>query len=150
MNNRFLITALILGNLTLIPCILVQAQNPPAQTYQPGFWQPVARIDINRPSEVKLINKTDLILEYDLTNNQTEEVPNLAPGNTTSITGFKLPAYILIDPSTSNPDSSRIKLQYQVSVDSNNTVNVEIIRAEQNMMGNRTLNLHETGSIYIY
>jgi hypothetical protein len=150
MNGRFLITALILGNFTFIPCVPVQAQNPPAQTYQPGFWQPVARIDINRPLEVKLINKTDLILEYDLTNNQTEETPELAAGNTASITGLKLPAYILIDPSTSNPNSSRIKLQYQVSVDSNNTVNVGIVRAEEDMMGNRTLNLHETGAIYIY
>ncbi|MBW4665665.1 MAG: hypothetical protein KME01_15965 [Chroococcus sp. CMT-3BRIN-NPC107] len=27
----------------------VLAQNPPARTYQPGYWQPIARVNSNSP-----------------------------------------------------------------------------------------------------
>ncbi|NJK47787.1 hypothetical protein HC931_06050 [Candidatus Gracilibacteria bacterium] len=49
MTPKRLIKAIFLAILSLIIPTLLTAQNPPASTYQPGFWQPKARVDLNRP-----------------------------------------------------------------------------------------------------
>ena len=40
------------------------AQNPPARTYQPGYWQPIARVNSKSPVTVTLVNQTKFPLSY--------------------------------------------------------------------------------------
>jgi hypothetical protein len=124
-------------------------QNPPATTYRPGFWQPVARVNIRRPIEIKLINQTDIPLEYDLTTNQDIAPKPISPGDTAIIKEFPIPAYILINPKAGTPDTPTFNLKFAVSA-INNVVTVGIQKVGEEIPGNTTLNLHETGALYIY
>ena len=36
------------------------AQNPPAETFQEGFWQPVARVDLDKPIKLYINNVTNI------------------------------------------------------------------------------------------
>jgi hypothetical protein len=126
------------------------AQTPPANTYQPGFWQPAARLDVSRPITIKLINETDVTLNYDLTTNIDSAPENLEPGKEATFKGFVLPAYLLINPATSLSDPSEFNLHYKVVVNSDNAVIVKIHKVGTEKPRNTTLNIHETGAIYIY
>ncbi len=125
------------------------AQNPPAETFQPGFWQPVARVDLNQPIIVNLINETDLILDYDLTNAIAESV-SISPNSTATIENIKPSLYILIYPQATNINSSEISLKYNVEVTPNNTIKLKIQKTTDINNSHRSFNLHETGAIYLY
>jgi hypothetical protein len=125
-------------------------QHHPAKTYKPGFWQPAARVDINRPIVIKLINETDVTLNYDLTTNIEKSPEQLEPGKETSFKDFPIPVYLLINPDASVSNTSEFNLKYDVVVDDNNTAIVRIRKVAEGTPGNTTLNLHETGAIYIY
>ncbi|ACK71481.1 conserved hypothetical protein [Gloeothece citriformis PCC 7424] len=151
---KHLISVTLLATLGLSFPITLVAQDPPARTYQPGFWQPVARVDLNRPMKIQLVNQTNIPLEYDFTN--TFEVPPqpLKPQETVTIKEqLPIPAYLLINPSSfletpasgANPD-----LTFNVAVNDDNVVRVTIITAGENDKGHSTFNLHETGAIYVY
>lgn len=129
---------------------LTITENPPAKTYQPGFWQPAARLDINRPMAIKLINETDGTLNYDLTTNIDTSPAKLEPGKEAILQGFLLPAYLLINPATSLSDPSEFNLNYEVVVGSDNVAIVKIHKVGPQKPRNTTLNIHETGAIYIY
>jgi len=51
--DRFLTLSLVLSLGLVFPPSL-PAQNPPATTFQPGPWQPVARVNMSRPGRSKL------------------------------------------------------------------------------------------------
>jgi hypothetical protein len=125
-------------------------QHHPAKTYKPGFWQPSARVDINRPIIIKLINETDVTLNYDLTTNIEKSPEQLEAGKEVSLKDFPIPAYLLINPAASTPDMSEFNLKYDVAVDTNNTAIVKIRKVDNETPGNTTFNLHETGAIYVY
>ena len=55
------LSLIILLTLGVSPISVVQAQVPSAETYQPGYWQPVARFDTKRIVEVNIINNTCLL-----------------------------------------------------------------------------------------
>ncbi len=140
------------GNYSNLHSSLIQniiTQNPPAQTHQPGFWQPVARIDINRPITINLINKTGLIIDYTITDIKMEPV-SINPDQTIILNNVKPSLYILVYPDSNNPDSSRIELKYEVQVTQENIVEVRIKTTEDSNNSNRTLNLQDTGGIYLY
>ncbi len=149
MKSKILTTAALLVTANLIISVPVLAQDPPARTYQPGFWQPVARVNINRPIAIKLINQTEVVLEYSLT---TNEAPprQLLPRNTAVLREIPLPAYVLINPTSSNLDSSRVDLKYEVAVGNDNVVTVKIRQISGDIPGNTTLNIQENGAIYLY
>jgi hypothetical protein len=127
------------------------AQDPPAKTYQPGFWQPTARVVVNRPIVIEVKNNTDELIDYNLTTNQVASPVKIEPGKSSSIKDFQLPAYLLINFSSATVDSSQFVLKYEVSVDEKtNTLTVKVNKAGGEVPGNRTLNISETGAIYLY
>lgn len=160
MPIKLLTTALLTSilNFSLTAAIVAQpkvdepkvAQTPPAKTYQPGFWQPAARVDVNRPIVIKLINETDITLNYDLTTNIDKSPEQLEPGKEISLKDFPIPAYLLINPDSSITNTSEFNLRYDVTVDTDNTAIVKILKVDSETAGNTTFNLHETGAIYIY
>ncbi|MCU0535798.1 MAG: hypothetical protein MUD14_18065 [Hydrococcus sp. Prado102] len=152
MSLKRLIKAIILATISLSIPVSLTAQNPPASTYQPGFWQPKARVDLNRPVAIRLINETNMMLDYDLTTNIEPSPEQISPGNTAILKGFALPVYILINPTdtSSTPNSSPPNLKYDVEVSQNNEILVKIRKVAPDTPGDSTLNLNEAGAIYIY
>ncbi|MGB5771165.1 MAG: hypothetical protein WBM32_15060 [Crocosphaera sp.] len=127
----------------------IHAQNPPAETYQPGYWQPVARFDIKRTVEVNIINNTDIPIEYDLTDLEAMNPQSLKPEETGNLQGFGSSANIVIYPLVNN--TSEFNLRYQVQVDEdNNIINVSVIKDQPTFLGHRSVNLQKTGAIYLY
>ena len=150
MNTKILTTAVLLATTSLMICVPLKAKDPPAQTHQPGPWQPAARVNLKQPVEINLINKTSVTLEYDLTGHEEDKPQELLPGDApTEITQLPIPAYILINPKSSNPESSSFNLQFNVTA-VDNEVTVEIYEINSNISGHSTFNLHETGAIYVY
>ena len=139
--------------LTIFSCILpIQslAQNPPAETYQPGYWQPVARFNTKKLVEVKLINQTEIPLEYDLTDLESINPQDLNPGKTGTLQNFGDSGYIVIYPKISIDPNSPISLKFKVEVKEDNTVIVTIEKATSDFLGHRAINLQKNGGIYLY
>lgn len=110
----------------------------------------MARIDTARPVQIKIINKTNLDLNYDLSANHDSSPQRIAPGESTTLQGFVIPAYILINraEAASSPDSR--SLLYGVEVNGDNLVTITVTRAERGQPGYTTFNLNREGAIYIY
>ncbi|MDJ0731551.1 MAG: hypothetical protein QNJ33_16330 [Crocosphaera sp.] len=146
MKSLSLILLLILG---VSNVSVIQAQDPPAQTYQPGYWQPVARFDTKRIVEVNIINNTDIPIEYDLTDIEAMNPQALQPEETGNLKGFGSSANIVIYPLVN--DTSKFNLRYKVEVDEDsNIVNVSVIKDKPSFLGHRSINLQQTGAIYLY
>ncbi len=117
------------------------AQDPPAETYQPGPWQPVARIDPAESVDVLIVNQTLLPLVYGLTDPDALERA-LPLGETSQLRITSLPAFLTIN------TEERTALRYTLTVQGNE-VRVEVERVND-VVGDRTLNIDDTGAIYIY
>ncbi|MDJ0845761.1 hypothetical protein [Crocosphaera sp.] len=140
---------ILLLTLGLSPVSVVQGQDPPAETYQPGYWQPVARFDTKRMVEVNIINQTDIPIEYDLTDLESMNPQPLQPKATGNLKGFGSSANIVIYPLVH--DTTEFNLRYQVKVDEdNNIVNVSVVKDKPSFLGHRSINLQRTGAIYLY
>ncbi|MDJ0597226.1 MAG: hypothetical protein QNJ37_00035 [Crocosphaera sp.] len=146
MKSLSLILLLALG---VTPLSMVQAQDPPAETYQPGYWQPVDRFDTKRVVEVNIINDTDIPIEYDLTDLEAMNPQSLKPEETGNLKGFGSSANIVIYPLVH--DTTQFNLRYKVTVDEdNNIVNVSVVKDKPSFLGHRSINLQNTGAIYLY
>lgn len=151
MKISYLSLITLLSSLTFTVPISVMAQDPPAETYQPGYWQPVARFDTRKPVEIKLFNKTELPLEYDLTDLEFVNPETLPPGETGTLQNFGDSAYVVIYSIISNTEAEMpFTLRFKVNVTDENVVMVTIEKAEPNFFGHRTLNLQKNGGIYLY
>lgn len=117
------------------------AQDPPAQTFQPGPWQPVARIDPTQPVQVQIINQSGSVLVYGLTdpNAVEQEVPATQIAQTQIGT---YPSFLTIN------TIERSALRYDLRV-TDNQIQVQVQRIND-VVGDRTLNIDDTGAIYIY
>jgi hypothetical protein len=113
-----------------------------AESYQRGAFQPVARVNPKLPIRVQLVNRTPEPVDYIVVTYTNSR--RLAPGQTTQLGNFPLPAYFNI-----NPNRDRTAIRYSVSINErNNTAIVEILPAGSG--GDHSLNINETGAIYIY
>ncbi|AFY75579.1 serine/threonine protein kinase [Pleurocapsa sp. PCC 7327] len=123
--------------------------NPPAETFKPGYWQPAARIDPQRPFQVKLINQTGEQIEYALTTNEFSP-RQLASRESATLTYVPLDANLLINPIAS-PSNSEFasSLKFDVAA-SNNLLTVTILPGDRARAGDSTVNVHRTGAIYIF
>lgn len=150
-KKTILLSIAFLGSTLAIAPAQVMAQDPPAKTYQPGFWQPTARVAINRPIVVEVKNNTDQLIDSNLTTNQVAAPVKIEPGQSSLLRDFPLPAYLLINFSSATVGSSSFVLKYEVTVDEkNNKVLVKVNKAGGDAAGNSTLNISETGAIFIY
>ncbi|WP_041933147.1 hypothetical protein [Gloeothece verrucosa] len=151
---KSLISVTLLATISLTLALKNVAQNPPAKTYQPGFWQPVARVEVKRPLAIQLVNETDIPLEYDFTTSYDVPPQPIQPKQTVTLEEqFRLPAYLLINPSSQSSTASGgtpFNLKFNVDVNKDNVVTVKIVKVDSNTPGNTTFNIHETGAIYVY
>jgi hypothetical protein len=122
------------------------AQNRPARTYQPGYWQPIARIDPKQPITVVLINQTNSPLKYNFLDGRSDS--DLPVEGNVELKDFSLPVNIAIYNPT--PEAAAGKgggLRYETSV-KNNVVEVRVKPVKSG--GYRVLNISRAGGIYLY
>ncbi len=131
------------------PTLAIQAQTPPASTYKPGFWQPIARIDAKLPVTIEITNQSPIILDYGFTEDRGDELVQIPIKTTIKIDRIILPSYLSITPNSDNPDSSRIDLKYEVTA-TNNIITIIVKQVTNNDIGNGTIDIQETGAIYVY
>jgi serine/threonine-protein kinase len=123
--------------------------NPPAQTYQPGFWQPVARVNPKRSFQIELVNRTNAAIEYAVT---TNEFPprQLAANQSVVLTHVPLDANLLIN-ALQSPTGKDLAASLQFNVTAaDNVVTVAIERGKGEQAGDSTINIHITGAIYVF
>jgi serine/threonine-protein kinase len=121
----------------------------PAQTYQPGYWQPVGRIEPQRPFQIKLVNQSGEIVEYAVTTNEFSP-RQLSPQESTTLTHIPLDANLLLNSVRSNSRKEFVSsLQFEVNV-VNNLITVRILAGDRDRAGDSTVNIHRTGAIYIF
>ncbi|MDB9518918.1 hypothetical protein PN466_18400 [Roseofilum reptotaenium CS-1145] len=134
----------------------VVSQTPPANTYQEGFWQPIARVDNPQfPMTVELVNQTGLNLDYGLTTDSPIQVPEyLRPGATTSIVLADPEANISIGYIPLDPRNEEISFEYNITINSNSSIRFEILRTDKpDRVGDgigRVIDIQSTGGIFIY
>ena len=73
----------------------------------------------------------------------------LEPQQTGNLKGFGSSANIVIYPLVN--DTSEFNLRYTVAMDEdNNIVNVSVIKDKPSFLGHRSVNLQQTGAVYLY
>ncbi len=133
------------------PFSSVLAQDPPATTYKSGFWQPVAEFDADKKITVKLVNQTQIPLEYGLAGSEEQPSQKIEAGQTGTLEDVDDSANIAIYPSISLDPDKPFVLKFEVKVDpKTNTINVNIVKADRGFMGHRSINLQDTGKVYLY
>ncbi|MGQ9838119.1 MAG: hypothetical protein ACUVRV_09165 [Cyanobacteriota bacterium] len=113
----------------------------PVGVDQVVFNRPIARFDPNRPSELVIINRTGLPLEYGFTDPQ-RDVFELASEETLRLSNYRIPNCMAINTPMLAP------VQYQVSVDATNVITVEV-RLVNDVSGDHCLDLQATGAIFV-
>lgn len=110
---------------------------------QESSWQPIARINPQKPYTVRIKNQTTVVIEYASTSN---EFPprTLQPGASGTLTKLPLPIYLLI----SSTDAT-FRVKYTVTA-SQNVVTINVQQLAGSSPGNTTINIQETGGIYAY
>ncbi|MDX2271257.1 MAG: hypothetical protein NW237_04825 [Cyanobacteriota bacterium] len=135
-----------IGYATLHTPLPSQAQTPAPDTYQPGFFQPVARVNPQKPLQIEIENLSGSTLEYGLSSAEIAPV-EMEPGETSRLEKLALPAYINISTPT-RPPFSEITLRYDVQAEGNR-LKVQVT-VKDDVEGDRVLNIDEAGAVYIY
>ncbi|MFN5514096.1 MAG: hypothetical protein ACK5CA_04925 [Cyanobacteriota bacterium] len=129
-----------------------QAQTPPAKTFQPGFWQPVARFNPDQAVSLTLVNQVSVPLNFDLVTEETPAPRQIPPGESVSLTNLPNSNYVMIYPATPSESAERpLTLKFTPEVEEKtNAVTVTISEAEPSFLGHRTVNLQKTGAVFFY
>ena len=142
---------LLLVTLQSVAVFPTLAETPPAQTYQPGFWQPVTRFNPKQKVTLKLVNQSGVVLNYDNTDSEVSEPKDLGINETDTLSDFGNSAYFMIYPATTIDPDQPFNLKFAAKVDeAKNLVTVTITKGDRGFMGNRTVNLQKTGAVYFY
>ncbi|MBD2681320.1 MULTISPECIES: Spy/CpxP family protein refolding chaperone [Nostoc] len=119
----------------------LKAENKLPKTFHLGFWQPVTRINPQKPSQLEVINQTNVPLQYGLT---TDSPKTLLPGYVTEMKYISLPSNVLIYPS-----HQEASLKYNVSKIGNTTI-VKVRQIASDTPGDGSLAINRTGAVYVY
>ncbi len=115
---------------------------PAERSEDAQFWVPVARLSTDKPQRITVHNKTGVPLEYLVTTHTDFRV--LEPGKSATLSNIETPLFLNI-----NPQESNYLVKYAAVVDKKtNTLNVTVTLT--NSEDNRTLNVNETGAVYLY
>ncbi|MEN9222292.1 MAG: hypothetical protein Q6M04_07620 [Thermostichus sp. BF3_bins_97] len=113
----------------------------PVGVDQVVFNRPVARFNPNLPSELVIINRTGLPLEYGFTDPR-RDVFEFPPEETLRLSNYRIPNCMAINTPMLAP------VRYEVSVDPRNVITVEV-RLVNDVSGDHCLDLQATGAIFV-
>lgn len=140
-------TPIAMAALLVMVCLPVatqfRADAVPTGAIAAAPWQPVARINPQKGYKVQIVNQTGIPLEYASTTN--EFAPRrLKPGTTGTLMQLPLPIYLLI-----SPVDPRFNLKFDVAA-SQNVVTVTVRQLPELQPGSSTVNIQQTGGIFVY
>jgi Spy/CpxP family protein refolding chaperone len=119
----------------------LKAEKKLPSTYQYGPWQPVARINPTQATQLKVINETNIPLQYGLT---TDAAKTLLPGLSADLNDMPLPENVLIYPAVSSAS-----LKYDVTTWGNTAI-VRVRPVGSDTPGDGSIIINQTGAIYVY
>ncbi len=119
----------------------LKAEKKLPSTYHYGIWQPVARINPNQVTQLEVVNKTTVPLQYGLTTGATK---TLLPGLSADLNNLSLPTNALIYASVSGTS-----LEYDVQT-LGNTAIVTVQPTTSDTPGDSSIVINQAGAIYIY
>lgn len=73
MKRQIVVTATVLATLLMSPMLGV-SQPSPTGAQEPGYWQPLATVNVNRPVTLTIINNTGIPLEYSARNSPIQRI----------------------------------------------------------------------------
>ncbi|MUG99598.1 hypothetical protein F7734_47900 [Scytonema sp. UIC 10036] len=150
MFKSVIISSLLIAtaSLNIFSCITVTAQEPPANTYKDGFWQPVARLNSKIPITILIINKADFSIDYGITDAKVKQ-SLIRPKQNVTLKNLKYPLQLVIYPDYNIAGSANYFLQYTVRL-KGQIVEVTVEEADNSNESHRALDIQETGAIYLY
>ncbi len=119
-----------------------------AEPFQPGPWQPLARVEPSSPVRVLIVNTSGATIEFDSFSTQVP-LPQLQPSESAVVLLGTLPESINIS-ALSEPPFSEIPLNFTLSEDSGNTLRVEVGIEFDSFAGDRVVTVDDTGGVYVY
>jgi hypothetical protein len=104
-------------------------------------WIPIARVDPELKTEIKLTNRTREPLEFLITTHT--DFRTLQPGETVKLINSELPMFLNVNAKRSVP------LTYTVKVEGKRRIVVDVAFSAS-LQNDTTLNVDTTGAIYLY
>ncbi|WP_414753176.1 hypothetical protein [Anabaena sp. CCY 9910] len=147
MFKSVIISSLLIATASL-NSLTVTAQEPPANTYKSGFWQPVARLNSKTPISILIINKAGFSIDYGITDAKAKQ-PLIKPKQQVTLRNIKYPLQLVIYPDYNIAGSANYFLQYNVKL-KNQILEVTVEEADNPNESHRALDIQETGAIYLY
>jgi hypothetical protein len=117
----------------------VETLLPKAYSEDSVRWEPLGRVNPEKPVTVELINRTQEPLEYLITTHTNFRT--LEPGGSIKLSNFVLPSFININATRS------VGVKYGLTAKRNRVI-VELKIAPG--QGDTTLNIDDKGAIYLY
>lgn len=117
-----------------------------AQTTANSTWQPIARINPQKPYEIQVVNQTSGTLEFASTTNEFSP-RKLQAGASTTLKYLPVSIYLLI-----SPIDAAFNVRYSVFTDQPNKITVKIQPLPEGRIGggHSTVNIQANGGIYVY
>ncbi|MGJ5673947.1 MAG: hypothetical protein ACR9NN_10110 [Nostochopsis sp.] len=151
MKSKIMTISLLACTLSLITATTIKAETNnqanttgTASTYQAGPWQPVARFDNPQGFvRVQILNKTKTPLQYSLSTGDALNT-QIPVGGIANLTTNSLPSYVLIY------DQNQSPLKYNVTAQGNSAIVTVEQASTTTGAGDTTLNLQQSGGIYVY
>ncbi len=118
-------------------------------TFQPGPWQPLARVEPGQTVRVLIVNNSGATIEFDSFSTRAP-LPQLQPTESAVVLlDTALPESINIS-TLSEPPFSEIPLNFVLSEESGNTLRVEVSIEFDSFAGDRVITIDDTGGVYVY
>ncbi len=133
LGNRCLPISLTLA-LGFLPLVWLAAKADPV-------WQGVGQFDPNQSVSILLINQTEAPLEYGLTDPRPV-VTEVQPGESVELRSVLVPNCLAVNTPMLTP------VQYQVEV-KHNLIHVQVLPVND-LSGDHCLDLHPSGTLYVY
>lgn len=140
-----------------------RAQDPPAATFQPGFWQPQARFNPKKNLTVQIVNQTEFPLDFDIVSDEATRPTLIAAGETGTLENVGVDSYVMIYPDGSSnlPQDAILTLRFTADINErtqmipdDNVAVITVTRSDPQIspkfLGHRTVNFQRTGAIYFY
>jgi hypothetical protein len=105
----------------------------------------------SKKATIQLVNQTKIPLEYGVAGKEEEPSVKIEAGKTGTVENVDNSANIAVYPGISLDPDKPFLLKFEVKADpKTNTINVNIVKAKRGFMGHRSINLQETGKVYLY
>ncbi|MCT7953842.1 hypothetical protein [Laspinema palackyanum] len=155
MKRQIVVTATVLATLLMNPSLGISQPSPTGER-EPGYWQPLATVNVNRPVSLTVVNNTGIPLEYSVRNSQ---IQRLSDGGQVVLGDYTINPnaqsdrdrnlHVQINPPIEGYSQVLLHFNLESNV-RNNNVTVTIRRANAGQRIDRELYFDENGRVYVF